>query len=43
MIKDLNAPITRWKWMKMAEHRKPFLEIRPTDHVVSQELIVIDY
>jgi hypothetical protein len=42
MVKDLNAPVTRWKWMKISEHRKPFITIRPDDHVVSQEFIVFN-
>jgi len=42
MVKDLNAPLTRWKWMKISEHRKPFITIRPDDHVVSQEFIVFN-
>jgi len=40
MTKDLNGPVTRWKWMKFAEHRKPFIKIRPEDHVVSSLKIV---
>jgi hypothetical protein len=40
MGKDLNAPITRWKWMKLAEHRKPLIVIRPEDHVVSSQKTV---
>jgi hypothetical protein len=35
MTRDLNAPATRWKWMKIHECRKPFIKIRSDDHVVS--------
>jgi len=41
MVKDLNAPIARWKWMKIGEHRKPFIKIRPEDNVVSQMITVL--
>jgi hypothetical protein len=41
MAKDLNAPRARWKWMKIAEHRKPFIKIRPEDNVVSPKFIII--
>jgi len=37
MIRDVNAPSTRWKWMKIADCRKPFIRIRPEDHVVRKE------
>ena len=38
MMKDLNSPITRWKWMKIAECRKEFLQIRSEDQAVSENL-----
>ncbi|CAF0799195.1 unnamed protein product [Adineta steineri] len=34
MLNDLNAPIARYNFMKIAEWRKPFVIIRPDDHVL---------
>ncbi len=41
MVKDLNAPVTRWKSMKIGEVRKPFIKIRPEDNVVSQMITIL--
>jgi hypothetical protein len=36
MMKSLDTPNTRWKWMKIPECRKPFMKFRPDDHVVGK-------
>ncbi|CAF3948920.1 unnamed protein product, partial [Adineta steineri] len=34
MMNDLNSPLERYNFMKIAECRKPFVMIRPDDHVL---------